>query len=551
MSRLKTKQLLMMLAGIGILGMLLISFLAAFLMDSQLNRGVGSLSNEGRTLRILLEVETANLEFKRQVQEWKDTLLRGNDPEKFDKYFGNFKKREASVDDALGRAKEKLNAAGMSSEAGEIDDIVRKHDELGRKYREALASYDKSNPESGHVVDKLVAGIDRPMTQAISDFSKRIEAESAQRKDKETALLDRKYHEAMAYFSVLLLVMIGSVSGFSVLCARIILSQLGGEPMEGASAARAIASGDLSVRINSSGNEKSLMASMEAMRNQLRQIIGNMKSVAAGLNHGSNNLAASSTSVQQGSRRQSESASESASAIEEMVASVDHMHENAMEVQALTERFASHSESSRKIMSKLGADMQSIFGSVSSAETTLSELGDQSQKIQEVVDVIKEIADQTNLLALNAAIEAARAGEQGRGFAVVADEVRKLAERTASSTIEIAGIIEKIQESVAASISGMEVASSLTREGTDLARNAIRSVDEIGTGSASVLTGVSGITHALQEQRVGSLQIAKNVELIARMSAENESAVATSTGIAKDLEKLAQTLEKEISRFTV
>jgi methyl-accepting chemotaxis protein len=167
------------------------------------------------------------------------------------------------------------------------------------------------------------------------------------------------------------------------------------------------------------------------------------------------------------------------------------------------------------------------------------------------VNVIKEIADQTNLLALNAAIEAARAGEQGRGFAVVADEVRKLAERTAKSTQEIAGMIGKIQNSTREVVASMESSVGRVSSGVDLANQAGQSITQIKNESTRVAQVVGNISDALREQSEASRSIAQNVEKIAQMSEENSAAVLQTANAAGHLEKLALSLQNTISRFKV
>ncbi len=145
-------------------------------------------------------------------------------------------------------------------------------------------------------------------------------------------------------------------------------------------------------------------------------------------------------------------------------------------------------------------DINEIAGSVDQASTSIRELGTQSERISSVVAVIREVADQTNLLALNAAIEAARAGEQGRGFAVVADEVRKLAERTAMSTREISEMVESVRSGARAAVERMELAVVRVSAGVERAEGASTSIREIGAASRNAVGMVSEITDAIREQ---------------------------------------------------
>jgi len=162
---------------------------------------------------------------------------------------------------------------------------------------------------------------------------------------------------------------------------------------------------------------------------------------------------------------------------------------------------------------------------------------------------VRGIADQTNLLALNAAIEAARAGEQGRGFAVVADEVRKLAERTASATIEISQMVDKILVGANAAIGGMDGAAALVKAGSVRAERAVESVYAINSGAERVIAGVTDIYESISEQNTASQAIASSIEGIASAAEVNAEAGDASSAAARKVEQQALNLSKEVSRF--
>jgi len=195
--------------------------------------------------------------------------------------------------------------------------------------------------------------------------------------------------------------------------------------------------------------------------------------------------------------------------------------------------------------------MQRISATVHQASGTIRAMGDSSQRISSIVGVIKDVADQTNLLALNAAIEAARAGEAGRGFAVVADEVRKLAERTAKATTEISDMVSTVQGNAEQAVSTMDETVARVAEGVSLARKTSESMLSINHGAQQVMDTVTDISNALREQGVASNEIAVNVENIARRSEENSSAVRAVAETALHLEKLAADTRQAVSRFRI
>jgi methyl-accepting chemotaxis protein len=193
--------------------------------------------------------------------------------------------------------------------------------------------------------------------------------------------------------------------------------------------------------------------------------------------------------------------------------------------------------------------MKRIAEVVRQSALTVQELGKSSDQIGEIIGVIDDIADQTNLLALNAAIEAARAGEHGRGFAVVADEVRKLAERTTKATKEIAGMIRKIQTDTQGAVLSMNQGTQEVEKGITSADQAGAALSEIVKISQQVTDMVLQIASASEQQSDASGQISQNVEVIASVTHETATGVQQVARAAEDLNKLTEILQGLVSGF--
>ena len=197
------------------------------------------------------------------------------------------------------------------------------------------------------------------------------------------------------------------------------------------------------------------------------------------------------------------------------------------------------------------AKMQSIAAIVEQSAGLVNALGEQTTRITSIVNTIKEIADQTNLLALNAAIEAARAGEQGRGFAVVADEVRKLAERTTKSTHEITEMIARIQKGAEDAVVNMDRGAGEVSAGVDLAALAGEAIQRIRVGAGLALEAVEGISAAIREQSIASSTVAKGLETIAQMTESNNAEAQNTASASEELQALARDLHTNVACFQV
>lgn len=260
-------------------------------------------------------------------------------------------------------------------------------------------------------------------------------------------------------------------------------------------------------------------------------------------------LATTSNQVAIASDQQSSAASSMAASVEQMTVSISHVGDRATETRDLAQDSGRKASAGRDVIEQTVGDINEIANVVHAASGHLERLSAQGDQISTVVQVIKEVADQTNLLALNAAIEAARAGEQGRGFAVVADEVRKLAERTAASTQQISETISTMRDATAAASDQMTAAVMRVERGVDRASNASVAIGHIEQGSRRTVETVGEIADAMREQSSASTSVAQNVERIAQMAEEGASAAQNSSEAAQTLDHLAQRMHAVIASY--
>ncbi|MDD1623025.1 MAG: methyl-accepting chemotaxis protein [Methylococcaceae bacterium] len=331
---------------------------------------------------------------------------------------------------------------------------------------------------------------------------------------------------------------------------RSVNGKLGGEVHYVTDIAREIASGNLKVDISlRTGDSHSLMASILGMRDKLREIVGQINDSAHMASEAAKRLAITAEEVAHASHVQSEAAATTAAAVEEMTVSISEVSRSAQNAQEISRHTETVSENGSKVIHRAAASMSEIADSVQQSAVVIGVLEQHSKEVSTVVNVIKAIAEQTNLLALNAAIEAARAGEQGRGFAVVADEVRQLAERTTKSTQEITGTIDKIQAATQNTVSSMNSGVEKVGSGAELAHQAGAAINDIKSSTGNVVVRIDQISMAIREQSEACNEIARNVERIAQMTGENSQAVDKTTEAAHQLESIAASLERSIGYF--
>ena len=263
----------------------------------------------------------------------------------------------------------------------------------------------------------------------------------------------------------------------------------------------------------------------------------------------SEQLSAQVEQVSQGTEIQSERAASTATAMEEMNAAVLEVARNAGEASEQANETREKAEHGVNMVNRVIEAIRTVNTVASELEGDMQELGSQAEAIGGVMNVISDIADQTNLLALNAAIEAARAGEAGRGFAVVADEVRKLAEKTMSATTEVGSSIQGIQQSTTSNIARVAAAGKSVNEATELAGTSGTALQEILDLVARNSALIAGIATAAEEQSATSEEINTSVEEVNRIAGETASGMVESASAVQELSNMAQQLRTLLDRL--
>ncbi|WP_168224916.1 methyl-accepting chemotaxis protein [Azoarcus sp. DD4] len=541
------KARLILLSLLGSAGMLAIGLYALFELSGFNLAMADSFARIKAGESSLVAVGRAQAAFKTQVQEWKNVLIRGNDAATYERHLKGFEHEEALVQQELAKVQPYAREALPGIDIGAL---LAEHRQMGQRYREALKRFDANDPETGKAVDKAVRGMDRTFAGGLDKLVEAIQAHEAATLNDTLAAAGHTHATVRTSLLVVLVVLIGAMGTMATLMVQRIVRALTGLA---ATMNRAARERDLRLRAAADGQDeiaatgRGFNSMLETFQQLVRQIneqagsvAGNTADVARAVGHidGSVSVLNDSTATV-------------AASIEQLTVSINHVRDNAAQTLDITRESARLANEGGEVVGRTVGRMLDTAGRVREAARNVDELGAHSSAIGDIVQVIREVAEQTNLLALNAAIEAARAGEQGRGFAVVADEVRKLAERTAQATREIGVKIAAVQQQAGQAVEEMRQMVEQVNADAELAREAGEVIVHIQDRTRRVVDVASEISAALHEQAVASDTIARQLETIARSSDQSTAALGDTTRSVRSLEGMAARMHEAAAQFSV
>ncbi|WP_040894910.1 methyl-accepting chemotaxis protein [Vibrio brasiliensis] len=350
---------------------------------------------------------------------------------------------------------------------------------------------------------------------------------------------------------VLCLVIAGAILAVLILSIRRMLTLLGGEPQEVRQAVQEVANGTIQSSFSSQAPQGSIYEAVQQMSKSLAQLVGNLDGSMHALRNELVSVEDRSAAISQLTDSQQQSTAMIATAMTEMASSANNVADSASDTARNTEEADKQSQHTQQLIHNTVDNIQGLASQLGTASKAVADLDSDVHNIVKVLDVIGDIAEQTNLLALNAAIEAARAGEQGRGFAVVADEVRNLAGRTQDSTKEIQQMINNLQQGSKNAINTMEICAETSENTVEESQNASAALQQIVVALESITQMSHQIATAAAEQTQVSDDISQRINMIEESGNQLSNVVTESHNSTQSLTQLANELENWVSKFTV
>ncbi len=531
-------QILALLSG-SLLAILLIA-LACF---HYLSNGVQSYSQLiAGPLHTSQLIDEANLQFKVQVQEWKNVLLRGKQPADLAKYWSQFEERQRDVQNILGElAGQKGIEANLKSR---IERLREEHRQLGTAYQKGRDAYVAAggDPSAG---DAAVKGVDRATSEQMSALV----AELREQGTAQSALISASA-ERTVWLGLLVMLASGLLIG---LLSLWLVSRNLIEPIRNLiDYVTRLSRGQLAERVVSERSDElgNLAAAANTLRDFLADTFTRLQRSAGDLDSASGELNAIATTMAGGTSEQFNRTDQVATAMNEMSATAQEVARHAADAARAADDADQSAQQGEKVMQTTIHSITQMRGEIANTATVIRRLETDSGRIGKVLEVIRGIAEQTNLLALNAAIEAARAGEAGRGFAVVADEVRNLAQRTAESIIEINQIIQNVQTGAVDAAQAIESGQARSDESVEQVTQAGAMLERITLAVEAIRDMNRQIATAAEEQTSVAEDISRNLTEITAIASTNLDNVQRTESASQNLHGLSGQLNEVTARLS-
>ncbi len=504
-------QILALLGG-SLLAILLIALVCFQLLSSSV-RGYGQLIDG--PLQASQLIDEANLQFKVQVQEWKNVLLRGKQPAERDKYWQQFLAREQQVQRIL----EQLIQGSDATLKARAEQLKASHRELGQAYERGRQAFlaTGGDPVAG---DQAVKGVDRAASEQMSALVTQLRSDAQARAQAISQSAERTVWLG-------LLVMFGSALLVGLFSLWLVNRSLI-EPIRGLiDYVAQLSQGRFEARVPSNRQDElgRLAVAANTLRDFLADTITRLQNNAGELEAASGELRTLAGSMARGTDDQFQRTDQVATAMHEMSATAQEVARHAAEAARAADDADHSAQAGEQVMQATIATIATVNREIAGTAAVIRHLESDSARIGKVLEVIRGIAEQTNLLALNAAIEAARAGEAGRGFAVVADEVRSLAQRTAASIAEINQIISAVQSGALEAVKAIESGQQRSEEGAEQVQHAGQMLQRITVAVEAIRDMNRQIATAAEEQTSVAEDISRNLEAITHIATANQQAV--------------------------
>nr|WP_273820341.1 methyl-accepting chemotaxis protein [Pseudomonas asplenii] len=486
-------------------------------------------------------VDEANLRFKEQVQEWKNVLLRGKQPQDLNQYWRQFEDRQRDVQDILGRLA--AQPAIDSSLKAQVERLREEHRQLGVAYQKGRDAYVASGAEPS-AGDQAVKGVDRAtseqMSVLVSQLRKAGDAQSA-------AISEAAGRTVWSGIVVML------VSGLLIaLLSLWLVNRNLVEPIRRLiDYVAQLSHGQFAERVAADRQDElgRLAVAANTLRDFLADTFNRLKLSTANLDSASGELNAIAGLMATGTHEQFERTDQVATAMTEMSATAQEVARHAAAAAGAADEADRSAQQGELVMRSTIQTITRMRTEISTTATVIRQLESDSGRIGKVLEVIRGIAEQTNLLALNAAIEAARAGEAGRGFAVVADEVRSLAQRTAASILEINQIIQSVQTGAVDAAQAIEGGQARSDESVEQVTEAGAMLERITAAVEAIRDMNRQIATAAEEQTSVAEDISRNLTEITAIASTNLDNVKRTEAASTNLHGLSGQLNEVTARL--